>query len=227
VLKRGIDLLVSGLGLLVASPLLAVAASLIYMEDRGPVLYRQVRVGRGGRPFEVLKLRSMRVNTVPVLELGQVDEAHPLVTRTGRLLRRFKVDELIQLVNVLRGDMSLVGPRPSLPELAAQYTEFQRRRLRVPPGMTGWAQVNGNVELSWDERILLDVWYVDHWTLGLDAQILLKTLEVVLFGERRKARAVEAALAHARRAAPPRRAGGVDADWISGRSPVGHENGTD
>jgi lipopolysaccharide/colanic/teichoic acid biosynthesis glycosyltransferase len=200
-LKRAIDLLVSGVGLLIASPFVAIAALLVYLEDGGPVLFRQARVGRGGRFFEVVKLRTMRVDTVPLLKLGQVDEAHR-VTRTGRVLRRFKIDELIQLRNVLRGEMSLVGPRPSLPELVAQYDEFQRHRLRVLPGMTGWAQVNGGTQLSWDERILLDVWYLDHWTLGLDARILLGTVGVVLFGERRNAVALSAAQAHARGAAP-------------------------
>jgi len=218
-LKRGIDVVVSGVGLVLTSPLLAIGALLVYLEDRGPVLYRQTRVGRGGRLFEVVKLRSMRVNTTPALELGQVDESHPLVTRTGRVLRRFKIDEILQLLNVLRGEMSLVGPRPSLPELVAQYDEFQRRRLRVPPGMTGWAQVNGNVQLSWDERILLDVWYLDHWTLALDARILLKTLRVLLIGERPNATALEAARAHARRVthspAPGVPMGILSAGWNS------------
>jgi lipopolysaccharide/colanic/teichoic acid biosynthesis glycosyltransferase len=201
-LKRGIDLVLSGVGLLIASPLLAIGALLVYLEDRGPVVYRQTRVGRGGRLFEVVKLRSMRVNTIPVLELGQIDESHPLVSRTGRVLRRFKIDEILQLLNVLRGEMSLVGPRPSLPELVAQYDAFQRRRLSVPPGITGWAQVNGGIQLSWDERIVLDIWYLDHWTLALDAWILLKTVGVLLFGERLNAGVLEAALAHARRMTP-------------------------
>jgi lipopolysaccharide/colanic/teichoic acid biosynthesis glycosyltransferase len=197
--KRAMDVLGAGLGLLVVSPLLVLSALLIYLEDGWPVVFRQARAGRGGRPFEVLKLRSMRVNTLSVLEMGEVDPSHPLVTRTGRVLRRFKVDELIQLVNVVRGEMSLVGPRPSLPELAAEYDDFQRCRLQVPPGLTGWAQVNGNVQLSWEERILLDVWYVDHWTLGLDVRVLAKTVGIVLFGEQRNATALSAALSHAER----------------------------
>ena len=181
-------------------PLLVLGALLIYLEDRGPVLYRQSRAGLGGRPFDVLKLRSMRVNQVSVLELGDVTEGHPLVTRIGGVLRRFKIDELGQLVNVLRGDMSLVGPRPTVPEMTADYDEFQRRRLSVLPGLSGWAQVNGNTRLTWDERIQLDVWYVDHWSLGLDARIMLKTVSVVFRGERPNPAALAAAVAHARHA---------------------------
>jgi lipopolysaccharide/colanic/teichoic acid biosynthesis glycosyltransferase len=218
-LKRGIDLLLSAIGLVLTGPLLVLGALLIYLEDRGPVLYRQSRAGLGGRPFDVLKLRSMRVNQVSVLELGDVNEGHPLVTRIGAVLRRFKIDELVQLVNVLRGDMSLVGPRPTVPEMAAEYDEFQRRRLCVLPGMSGWTQVNGNNRLTWDERILLDVWYVDHWSLGLDVRIMLKTVSVVLRGERSNTAALGAAVAHAQQAiahpriTQPPRGAASDPQW--------------
>jgi undecaprenyl phosphate N,N'-diacetylbacillosamine 1-phosphate transferase len=192
-LKRALDVVLAAVGLVLVAPALLAAGLLVYLEDGAPVVYRQVRVGRGGRPFQVLKLRSMRVNTLDASRPGEVDESHPLVTYTGRVLRRFKIDELLQLINVLRGEMSLVGPRPTVPELAAAYNAFQRRRLEVLPGMTGWAQVNGNVQLSWDERIELDVWYVQHWTPALDAWIVLKTMLVVLAGERRNPSALEAA----------------------------------
>ena len=195
--KRTVDVVVAGLLLVLLLPVLAVAAGLILLEDGPPVLYRQSRAGRGGAPFRLLKLRSMRVNELPVSVVGQVRGGHGMVTRVGRVLRRLKLDETPQLVNVLRGEMSVVGPRPTVPEQVAAYDEFQRRRLRVRPGMTGWAQVNGNVELSWDERILLDVWYVDHPSLLLDLKILLRTAWVVAAGERRDTRALEIARAYA------------------------------
>lgn len=205
VVKRGVDVAAAGLLLLVLSPLLAAVAVLIYLDDAGPVLFRQRRVGVGMREFELLKFRTMRVNDVPVEAMGQVREHHPLVTPLGRILRRSKVDELLQLVNVLRGDMSLIGPRPTVPELAARYDDFERRRLETRPGMTGWAQINGNVRLTWAERIALDVWYVDHWSLRLDVGILLKTVGVVVLGEQPNAKAVEQALVHTGMgdAAPP------------------------
>jgi lipopolysaccharide/colanic/teichoic acid biosynthesis glycosyltransferase len=181
--KRAVDLVVSALALAAALPVLLIVSWLIYLEDGGPVLFRQRRVGLGGREFELLKFRTMR-RCHPLTEATQeVGNDHPLLTRTGRVLRRFKLDELPQLINVLRDEMSLVGPRPTVPTQVVGYNAFQSRRLLVRPGMTGWAQVNGNVRLSWNERITLDVWYVDHWSLRLDARILARTLLVVLFGE--------------------------------------------
>ena len=196
-LKRGLDLAVAGSVLLLSLPLMAVVALLILLEDGRPVLYAQRRAGRGGRAFALLKFRSMRVNDLDVEAPGPTGDRHPLVTRTGRLIRRFKVDELLQLLNVLRGEMSLVGPRPTIPEQVARYGDFERRRLLVPPGLTGWAQVNGNTRLTWPERIVLDVWYVDHWSLWLDLRILAKTASVVLLGERPNAPALHRASAHA------------------------------
>jgi len=194
---RGLDVAAAAAGLLLLSPLLLAAAALVALEDGRPVLYRQERSGRGGRRFALLKLRTMRRNDIPVDVLGPIGDDHPLVLRAGRLLRRFKVDELPQLVNVLRGDMSLVGPRPTVPEQVERYDAFERRRLFVRPGLTGWAQVNGNTQLSWPDRILLDVWYVDHWSLWLDLRILAKTVSVVLLGERPNVPALDRALAHA------------------------------
>jgi lipopolysaccharide/colanic/teichoic acid biosynthesis glycosyltransferase len=183
--------------LLLLWPLMLLMAAFIYLEDHGPVFYNQLRTGRGFREFDLRKFRSMRLNNIPVEQIGQVRQDHPFVTRIGRLIRRFKIDELPQLFNVLRGQMSLVGPRPAIPEQALRYNDFERRRLRMRPGMTGWAQVNGNIELSWQERILLDVWYVDHWSLGLDLAILVRTIGVVLRGERPGVNALREAMAYA------------------------------
>jgi lipopolysaccharide/colanic/teichoic acid biosynthesis glycosyltransferase len=198
--KRLIDLVVAATLLVVLSPLMLVAGFLTWLGDRGPVLYRQQRAGYRGRPYAVMKFRSMRVNQIAPETLGQVGTSHTLVTPVGRVLRRFKVDELPQLANVLRGEMSLVGPRPTLLSQAQEYDAFAARRLDVPPGLTGWAQVNGNVELTWAQRIQLDVWYVDHWSLSLDAAILWRTMYVVLGGERPNAHAIRLAEEHANRA---------------------------
>ena len=193
-MKRAIDLVVAAGALACTSPVQFVAALMIWLESGRPILFAQPRAGLHGRVFTALKFRSMRLHAP---DLVQVTGAHPLVTRTGRVIRRLKIDELPQLVNVVRGDMSLVGPRPTLPELAAQYSEYERRRLAVRPGLTGWAQVNGNVTLTWSERILLDVWYVDHRTARLDLAILLRTVMVVIRGERTRPAALEAARQHA------------------------------
>lgn len=196
-MKRVIDIVVSAIGLLLVLPLLSIVVLCLYLEDRGPIFYVQRRAGRDGRPFDLLKLRSMRVNSLPVGAVGQVDPDHPLVTRTGRLLRRSKLDEVPQLLNVLRGEMSLVGPRPTVPEQVVGYDDFERRRLLVRPGMTGWAQVNGNTRLSWRERIQLDSWYVDHRSVLLDLRILVSTATVVIHGERVNEKAVQEAREHA------------------------------
>jgi lipopolysaccharide/colanic/teichoic acid biosynthesis glycosyltransferase len=154
---------------------LAAAALAIKLEDGGPVLYRQRRVGLNGEEFELLKLRTMVVGAEGRGAGFAVNEGDPRITRAGRLLRRLSLDELPQLWNVLRGDMSLIGPRPTLAYQVAQYTPRQRRRLEVKPGLTGWAQIQGRAALPWDERIALDVWYVDHRSAGLDLKILLRT----------------------------------------------------
>lgn len=198
--KRATDVVVGGLGLVATAPVQALVAGLIVLEDGRPVIFRQLRAGRLGRPVELRKFRSMRVNEASPLELGQIDPSHPLVTRVGRVIRRLKIDELPQLLHVVGGDLSLVGPRPALLEHAAGYGEFERRRLSMRPGLTGWAQVNGNTQLSWEERILLDVWYVEHWSLGLDLRILLRTVAVITCGDRQNRQALEEAIAHANRA---------------------------
>jgi len=182
--KRGVDLLLSGVGLVLAAPIVVVSAAWIWLEDRRPVFFTQVRVGRGERRFTVVKLRTMRVNRLAVDDLGQVGTDHALVLRSGRVLRRLKFDELPQLWNVLVGEMSLVGPRPTIPEQVDRYLPWQRERHRVRPGITGWAQVNGNTLLTWDDRILLDWWYVRNRSLWLDLKILLRTVLVAVGGER-------------------------------------------
>jgi lipopolysaccharide/colanic/teichoic acid biosynthesis glycosyltransferase len=186
-LRRIIDILASGTLLLLAAPVMIATAIAIKM-DGGPALYRQIRAGIVGRPFSILKFRSMRPNNLTTAEMavvhGQVTRSHPDVTWIGRWIRRFKIDELPQLINVLRGEMSIVGPRPTVIEQVLEYSAYQGRRMEVLPGLTGWAQVNGGIEYEWPERILLDVWYVAHRTLWLDAEILCRTVMVVLLGDR-------------------------------------------
>jgi lipopolysaccharide/colanic/teichoic acid biosynthesis glycosyltransferase len=179
--NRLADVVVAGAGLLLTSPLLGAAALAIKLEDGGPVLYRQTRVGKGGVDFELLKLRSMEVGAENRGAGLAVDRGDPRITRVGRIVRKTSIDELPQLWNVLRGDMSVVGPRPTLRYQVERYTERQQRRLDVKPGLTGWAQVNGRATLPWDERIELDVWYVEHRSPLVDLKILLRT-PLALFG---------------------------------------------
>jgi lipopolysaccharide/colanic/teichoic acid biosynthesis glycosyltransferase len=179
---RPLDILIAALGLFVTSPVLAAAAIAIRLESRGPVIYRHTRVGRHGADFELWKLRTM-VQGAERMGAGlYIEKADSRITRSGRLLRRFSLDELPNLVNVLRGEMSIVGPRPTVRQQVDRYTAEQLRRLEVKPGITGWAQVNGRTSLSWPERIELDVWYVDHRSLRLDARILARTAKLLLTG---------------------------------------------
>lgn len=182
--KRALDVVIAFTALLLLSPLLLVTAVLILLEDGPPVFFRQNRAGRGGDAFSIYKFRSMSVNDAPVATMGAVTASHPLVTRVGRTIRRTKIDELPQLLNVLTGELSLVGPRPTLLEQIAEYDDFERRRLDFKPGVTGWAQVSGGIYLPWEERIALDVWYTENWSLGLDFEILVRTVGVILFGEK-------------------------------------------
>jgi len=180
-MNRALDVALAGLGLVVTGPLLAAAALAIKLEDRGPVLYRQARVGKDGSDFDVLKLRSMVVGAERQGAGFAVDRGDARITRVGRLLRKTSIDELPQLWNVVRGDMSVIGPRPTLRYQVDSYTERQRRRLDVRPGLTGWAQIHGRATLPWADRIELDVWYVEHRSPLLDLQILLRT-PLALFG---------------------------------------------
>jgi lipopolysaccharide/colanic/teichoic acid biosynthesis glycosyltransferase len=179
--NRSADVVLAGAGLVLAAPVLGAAALAIKLEDRGPVLYRQRRVGLGGNEFELLKLRTMVVGAEGRGAGLAVNEGDPRITRVGRALRGLSLDELPQLWNVLRGDMSVIGPRPTLRYQVERYTERQRRRLDVKPGLTGWAQIHGRAALPWDERIELDVWYVEHRSPALDLRILLRTPQA-LFG---------------------------------------------
>jgi lipopolysaccharide/colanic/teichoic acid biosynthesis glycosyltransferase len=180
--NRVADVTLAGLGLVLTSPLLAAAALAIKLEDRGPVLYRQRRVGKDGRDFDVLKLRSMVVDAERQGAGLAVDRGDARITRVGRVLRRTSIDELPQLWNVVCGDMSVIGPRPTLRYQVDRYTARQHRRLEVRPGLTGWAQVNGRARLPWEDRIELDVWYVEHRSPLVDLKILLRTPLALLGG---------------------------------------------
>ena len=181
-MNRAVDVALAGLGLVVTSPLLAVAALAAKLEDNGPVLFRQTRVGKDGQDFELLKLRSMVVDAERQGAGFAVDRGDARITRVGRVMRRTSIDELPQLWNVIRGDMSVIGPRPTLRYQVERYTERQRRRLEVRPGLTGWAQIHGRATLPWAERIELDVWYVEHRSPRVDLKILLRTPIALLGG---------------------------------------------
>ena len=180
-MNRAADIALAGGTLLLASPLLALAALAIKLEDGGPVLYRQTRVGRDGTDFELLKLRTMVVGAETMGAGLSVNHGDSRITRSGRLLRKLSLDELPQLWNVVRGEMSCIGPRPTLRYQVEQYDDRQRHRLDVKPGITGWAQINGRASLPWADRIELDVWYVEHRSPLVDLKILLRT-PLALFG---------------------------------------------
>ena len=181
--KRALDVLVGGTALVLAAPLLALAAIAIRLETHGHAFYRQRRVGRGERPFELYKLRTM-VSGAETMGAGLVvDAGDTRITRLGAILRRTSLDELPNLVNVLRGEMSIVGPRPTVQVQVDRYSERQRGRLSVRPGLTGWAQIHGRASLPWHERIELDLWYVEHASLALDLKILKRTAQMVAGGD--------------------------------------------
>jgi len=181
-IRRAIDIVAGGLMLTLAAPFIALAMLAIRIESKGRAIYKQRRVGRDGRPFDLLKLRTM-VDGAEGIGAGlAVNENDPRITRVGALLRRTSLDELPNLLNVVRGEMSLIGPRPTIPVQVAQYTERQRGRLAVKPGITGWAQVNGRSALPWSERIELDLHYIEHRTLMLDLRIVWRTVAIVLGG---------------------------------------------
>jgi lipopolysaccharide/colanic/teichoic acid biosynthesis glycosyltransferase len=181
--SRVLDLVIGGVGAAVTAPVVAVLAVAIRLESRGHPIYTQTRVGRGGELFQIYKLRTM-VHGAEFTGAGlAIAEGDARITRLGNFLRRYSLDELPNLWNVVRGEMSIVGPRPTLAAQVEQYTERQRGRLAVKPGITGWAQVNGRASLPWPERIELDLWYVEHRSLRLDLQILSRTARMVLGGE--------------------------------------------
>jgi lipopolysaccharide/colanic/teichoic acid biosynthesis glycosyltransferase len=181
--KRALDVALAGAGLVLAGPVLGVAALLIRLETHGHPIYRQRRVGLHGEPFDLYKLRTM-VSGAETMGAGlAVDAGDSRITRLGAVLRRTSMDELPNLVNVLRGEMSIVGPRPTVQVQVDRYTERQRDRLGVRPGLTGWAQIHGRASLPWHERIELDLWYVEHASLALDLRILWRTLRMVMGGD--------------------------------------------
>ena len=179
---RVLDVTIAGAALVLTSPIVLTAMLAIRLEAPGSPIYRQLRVGKDGRPFELYKLRTMVTGAEHVGAGLAVNVGDPRITRVGALLRRFSLDELPNLVNVLGGEMSIVGPRPTIRAQVDQYTDRQRRRLEVKPGITGWAQVNGRASLPWNERIELDVWYVDHRSFALDLKILAMTVRMLVTG---------------------------------------------
>ncbi len=182
-MRRLVDVVVAAAALTVSAPILLAAMVAIRIESPGSPIYRQRRIGLRGRPFEVIKLRTMVRGAERIGAGLAVDAEDPRITRVGAFLRRTAIDELPQLVNVLRGDMSLIGPRPTLPQQVEAYDERQRGRLAIKPGLTGWAQVNGRASLPWSQRIELDLWYIEHRSPALDARILARTVRVLLGGE--------------------------------------------
>ena len=181
--RRAFDIAVAATGLILTAPILAVAIVAIRLESRGHPIYRQRRVGLHGHEFDVLKLRTM-VDGAEHLGAGlAVNTGDARITRVGKVLRRTSLDELPNLLNVLRGEMAIVGPRPTLPSQVAQYTERERGRLAIRPGITGWAQVNGRASLPWTQRIELDLWYIEHRSWRLDLQILVRSARMVFGGD--------------------------------------------
>ena len=181
-MKRAGDLLIAAIGSVLTAPLIALLAAIIRLESPGHPIYRQTRVGKDGRQFQIYKLRTMVAGAERIGAGLAIHEDDDRITRIGGLLRRYSLDELPNLWNVLRGEMSIVGPRPTLPVQVEQYSERQLGRLSVKPGITGWAQVNGRAALPWEERIELDIWYVENWSLMLDLKILARSLRLVLSG---------------------------------------------
>lgn len=182
-MRRAFDIVVAAGALLLAAPFLLVAVVAIRLESRGSSIYRQRRVGQDGRAFDVIKLRTMVTGAEHIGPGLAVSEGDTRITRVGRILRRTSLDEVPNLVNVLRGEMAIIGPRPTVPVQVEQYTARQRGRLAVKPGMTGWAQVNGRAQIPWDERIELDLWYIEHRSWKLDLTILWRSVRIVFGGE--------------------------------------------
>ena len=174
--------MLAAFALVAASPVIAAAMIAIRIESPGSPIYRQRRVGKDGEPFDMVKLRTMVADAEFMGDGLAVNRGDPRITRVGAFLRRFSIDELPNLVNIVRGEMAFVGPRPTIQAQVDQYTERQMRRLEVKPGLTGWAQINGRASLPWDERIELDVWYVEHKAPLLDLKIILRTIRMLVLG---------------------------------------------
>ena len=181
--KRALDLLIAVPAAILTAPAVAVFAVLIRLESPGHPIYKQLRAGRDGREFWIFKLRTMVAGAEFIGAGLALQEGDERITRVGSFLRRYSLDELPNLWNVVHGEMSIVGPRPTIPIQVSQYTERQKGRLNVKPGITGWAQVNGRAALPWSDRIELDIWYVEHYSLALDLRILAKTVRLVCSGQ--------------------------------------------
>ena len=181
-MKRILDLLLAAVSAVLSAPAIAILAVAIRLESPGHPIYRQTRVGKDGEEFQIYKLRTMVAGAESIGAGLAIQEGDDRITRLGAFVRRYSLDELPNLYNVLRGEMSIVGPRPTVPVQVQQYSERQRGRLSVKPGITGWAQVNGRASLPWDERIELDLWYVEHRSLALDLKILARSLRLVASG---------------------------------------------
>jgi len=180
IIKRIIDIFISTIMLMIIFPFLALIGILIKIDTKGPVFFKQKRIGKGEKVFIIYKFRTMVENVKEIDSENKLEKSDPRITRIGKYLR-WGIDELPQLFNVLKGDMSLVGPRPTVPSHVKIYKKWEKRRLEVKPGITGWAIINGRNLLSWPERIKLDIWYIDHWSLLLDFRILIKTIVVIFF----------------------------------------------
>jgi lipopolysaccharide/colanic/teichoic acid biosynthesis glycosyltransferase len=183
VIKRLLDLLIAVPAAILTAPVVALFALLTRLESRGHPIYKQTRVGRDGREFQIYKLRTMVAGAEFIGAGLALQEGDERITRVGSLLRRYSLDELPNLWNVIHGEMSIIGPRPTIPVQVAQYNERQKGRLKVKPGITGWAQVNGRAALPWTDRIELDLWYVEHQSLALDLRILARTVRLVSTGK--------------------------------------------
>lgn len=182
-IKRIIDFILSLVLLMLLSPLLIITAVFIKIDSRGPIIFRQPRIGKEGKIFKVWKFRTMVDNAEKMGTGLATAEKDPRITRIGKVLRKTSVDELPQLVNVLKADMSFIGPRPAPVQHLEKYNKLERQRLNVLPGITGWAQVNGRNKLTWPERIEKDIWYVNNTSILLDIKIILKTVKVILLSE--------------------------------------------
>lgn len=181
-IKEIFDKIFSLIAIIILIPLFLLVSILIKFDSEGPVFFIQERVGKDGKPFKAFKFRTMYVDAPSKTKGRYILKDDPNITKIGKILRRTGIDELPQLINVLKGDMSLVGPRPTLRYQVEKYDDYQRKRLLMKPGITGWALINGRNKLTWPERIKLDVWYVENWSFWLDIKILLKTIWVVVSG---------------------------------------------
>ncbi len=182
-IKRIFDIIISIVTLIILFPFLVIVAILIKITSPGPIFFIQERIGKDGKPFNLIKFRTMVKDAEKLTKGMHIDGRNPYITKVGRFLRKWSIDEIPELINVLKGEMSIVGPRPTLRYQVEKYDNFQRQRLLVKPGLTGWAQINGRNAIPWSKRIELDVWYVNHWSLWLDLIIMLKTIRVLFRGD--------------------------------------------